>query len=86
MFSKNLDSENETPQSAKQNTLNQSHARAIYEPSSEHTISTTKTSDNFFKTKERPNGDIFWNGISVKNIGGLGLQISESEYDTRTVI
>ena len=71
-------------QPAMENTHNHSHAKVKFEPSSEHTLTTMKTANNFVKTEEGPNGDILWNGIPIENLGGPIFQTYEAEYDKST--
>ena len=47
----------------------------------ENTLSNMKKNIGFFNIKERDNGEIFWNGFSVKKMGGNKLKISENIFE-----
>ena len=40
-----------------------------------------KSNIGFFKTEERNKGDIIWNGVPVKKLGGNKLKINQNIYD-----
>ena len=42
----------------------------------ENTLSNMKTNIGFFNIEERDNGDIFWNGFPVEEMGGIKLKIN----------
>ena len=41
---------------------------------------TVMRSKNFFKLVEKANGDVFWNGVHIKPIGGNGISITDKDY------